>query len=84
MKNETLEKLKNWASNNNWRSAHPLDEERFWLFVIEAYKNEDALISEDDFFQILKKFYPDEEILTDYYIKYENGIDLLTTYSRSS
>ncbi len=82
MKPSTREKLINWANGNNWSASHPLDMERFWKFVIEAYTNGDSQISEDEFYGSLSSFYDDEDVLTDYYIKYENGIELLDCYNK--
>lgn len=77
MNQSTKEKLKNWAENNNWSTSHPLDDERFWDFVIEAYKNGDKSIPETEFYELVATYYQDEDTLTDFYIKYENGIRLL-------
>ncbi len=74
MKTNVSQKLEIWASNNNWSVSHPLDDERFWDFVIEAYKSEDTSIPEDDFYGIISKYYSDEDTLTEYYIKYQNSI----------
>ena len=82
MNPSTKEKLQIWASNNNWSASHPLDMERFWDFVTEAYRNGDNQISEDEFYSFLSTFYSDEDTLTDYYIKYENGIELLRSYRK--
>ncbi len=82
MKTNVLEKLEAWASNNNWSVSHPLDDECFWEFVIEAYKNGDTSIHEDDFYGAIFKYYTDEDALTKYYTKYEDGITLLKQYSK--
>lgn len=82
MKKSVQDKLEAWASNNNWSVSHPLDDERFWDFVIEAYKNADVGIPEDDFYGAIVKYCTDEDTLTDYYIKYQNGITLLKRYGK--
>lgn len=82
MKTNVSQKLEIWASNNNWSVSHPLDDERFWDFVIEAYKSEDTSIPEDDFYGIISKYYSDEDTLTEYYIKYQNSIELLTQFTK--
>lgn len=82
MTNATKEKLKVWAENNNWSSYHPSDTERFWDFVITAYDNKDNGISEDEFYGFLSSYSTDEDILTSYYIKYEDGIELLRCYNK--
>ncbi len=82
MNPSTKEKLELWANNNNWSLPHPLDKERFWGFVIEAYRNGDDEIPEDEFYAFLSNFYNDEDTLTNYYIKYEDGIDLLHSYDK--
>lgn len=82
MINNTKEKLQLWAEDNNWSAAHPLDMERFWDFVIEAYRNNDHSITEEEFYTIVSSFYNDEDVLTDFYIKYENGIELLRRYNK--
>ncbi|HEY4515097.1 MAG TPA: hypothetical protein VJJ22_02970 [Candidatus Paceibacterota bacterium] len=80
MKTSVLEKLDLWASNNNWGVSHPSDDERFWSFVIEAFKSGDTSIPEDDFYGAIVKYYADEDILTKYYTKFENGIELLRQF----
>ncbi len=82
MKIEVSEKLDNWAKNNNWSSSHPQDGERFWDFVIEAFKRGDHAIAEEDFYRALVGYYNDEDVLTDMYIKYENGVELLRQFTK--
>ena len=83
MNTSTKEKLKLWAENNNWSSSHPIDEERFWDFVIEAYRKGDREIQENEFYSSLTSFYEDEDTLTEYYIKYKDGIELLSRYTQN-
>jgi len=80
MNTPTKEKLRIWAENNNWSNSHPLDEERFWDFVIEAYRNGDKEILENEFYSFLLSFYEDEDTLTEYYLKYKDGIELLSRH----
>lgn len=82
MNETTKEKLVKWAESNNWSLSHPLDDERFWDFVIEAYKNGDVAIPEAEFYGLVSGYYNDEDTLTDFYIKYENGIELLKQYDK--
>lgn len=82
MTKEVLAKLDLWAVNNNWNLPHPLDNERFWDFVIEAFKRGDLAIPEDDFYGALVNYCSDEDTLTESYIKYENGIALLKQYAK--
>lgn len=82
MKENVLEKLEVWASNNNWNASHPSDEERFRAFVIEAYNSGDISIPEDDFYGALVKYYSDEDTLTEYYGSYQEGIELLQQYAK--
>ena len=81
MNKNVSEKLKVWASNNNWKSSRPVNDECFWDFVIEAFKNGDYFISEEDFYGILVKYHNDEDVLTDLYFKYKNGIELLKQFT---
>ena len=84
MNSKTKDKLHAWAVSNNWSSRHPSDMERFWDFVIEAYKNGDVAIKGEEFYGFLSSFYQDEDTLIDFYIKYENGIELLREYSQKN
>ena len=77
MKKNVKEKLNTWASHNNWLLSNPVDGERFWNFVIEAFNGGDLAISEGDFYGVLVKYCNDEDILTEMYTKYKNGIALL-------
>ncbi len=82
MKKNVLEKLNAGASSNNCGVSHPLDDERFYDFVIEAFKGGDTAIPEQDFYEAVSKYYSDEDALTESYIKYENGIELLRQYAK--
>ena len=82
MKKNVSEKMQLWASNNNWTASHPLDNERFWDFIIEAFNSDEHQITEDDFYGALIHYCSDEDILTDNYIRYENGIALLRRFTK--
>lgn len=82
MKKNVSAKLELWASNNNWMLSHPLDNERFWDFVIEAFKNEEHEITEDDFYGKLVSYCSDEDVLTKSYVRYQNGIELLKRFNK--
>jgi hypothetical protein len=78
MKDNTKKKLNSFVKHNNWQMPHPLDMERFYSFIIEAYKNGDTQITADDFSEIIKPVCNiNEEELHEWLIKYENGIELL-------
>jgi len=83
MKDNIRKKLELWASNNNWALSHPLDDERFWDFVIEVFNSSERQITEDDFYSVLIPYCEDEDILTENYIRYENGIEVLNQFTKS-
>jgi hypothetical protein len=82
MNQRTKEKLEKWARNKNWSLSHPLDNVRYNDFIIEAYKNGDTEISETEFYELISTYYNDENTLTNFYSKYENGIELLSNYEK--
>jgi len=83
MNNATKQKLEIFAKSNNWQIPHPLDMERFWEFVIEAYNNGDTALSTDEFNWVIEPIYKlEEKDLIKWLIKYEDGIELLRTYSK--
>ncbi|MEK7070047.1 MAG: hypothetical protein AAB962_03250 [Patescibacteria group bacterium] len=85
MQNSTKQKLELFAAENNWRSPHPLDMERFYEFIIEAYNNGDTEISRDIFLEIINQFYKtSDDELVKWLIKFENGIGLLKVYNKNS
>ena len=57
MKQKIQQKLELFAKLNNWQMPHPLDMERFYEFVIEAYRNGDMEISKDKFLEVVRPFY---------------------------
>ena len=83
MNEKTKIKLETFAHLNNWSLSHPLDMERFWEFVIEAYNNGDT-IDEESFCTVIKPFYKlDEKESNKWFFRYENGIELLGVYHKS-
>lgn len=84
MKKETQQKLELFAKLNNWQMPHPQDMERFYGFVIEAYNNGDTEISRDKFLEVVRPFCKmNEDELTKWIIKFENGIELLKVYNKN-
>jgi len=84
MKKETQQKLESFFRLDSWRSLHPSDMERFYEFVIEAYNNGDTEISKDKFLEVVSPFYKmNEDELTKWIIKFENGIELLKVYNKN-
>lgn len=84
MKNEIEQKLKTFAENNNWQMPHPLDMDRFYEFVIEAYNDGGAEITRDEFLEVVNPIYKlSEDELDKWLIKYENGIELLKIYNKN-
>lgn len=88
MKMSTQKSLEDFASHLNWATlGRPEDMERFWDFVIAAYRNNDPDIALDDFLARVKYFQPKEEnmivikkrlnFLIFLFSKYEDGITLL-------
>lgn len=83
MQDNTRQKLKVFAENNNWDLTHPSDMERFYEFIIEAYKNRDMEISRDEFLEVINHIYEmNEDELGKLIIKFENGIGLLKVYNK--
>lgn len=82
MNDNTKKKLKSFAHNNNWTAPHQLDMGRFYRFVIEAYKAGDTNIARDEFLEVIEPIHKmgDEE-LSEWMIKYEQGIELLKVYN---
>ena len=76
MNNKTREKLADFAGLDTWSSFHPLDMQRFNDFIIEAYKNGDLGISQEDFLAAFSNKNL-EEVAIKFYGKYQDGIELL-------
>ena len=82
MNDNTKKKLKLFAHNNNWTTSHPLDMERFYQFIIEAYRTGDINIARDEFLEVIEPIHKmDDEELSEWMIKYEQGIELLKVYN---
>jgi len=82
MNEKTKNKLETFAHLNNWSLSHPLDMERFWEFVIEAYNNSDT-IDEESFYTVIEPFYKlDQKELNKWFFRYEDGIELLRVYHK--
>ena len=79
MKEETKTKLITWSENNQ-----PLDlfsdKSGFNDFIIEAHKNGDNNVPEEEFYNILVTYSKDEDVLVDLYTKYKAGINLLNNF----
>lgn len=85
MKNNTKQKLELFAGENNWQSPNPLDMERFYEFVVEAYNNGDTEISRDIFLEVVNPFYKmSDDELVKWLIRFENGIGLLKVYNKKT
>ncbi|MFA6145888.1 MAG: hypothetical protein WC697_00970 [Patescibacteria group bacterium] len=83
MRKETQQKLELFAQNNNWQMPSPLDMERFYEFIIEAYNNRDTEITRDKFLEVVNPFYKiNEDELDKWIIRFENGIELLKVYNK--
>ncbi len=77
MENSTKQYFNTFASSCNWTVPHPLDMEKFWRFVIEAYKNGERSLSEEEFSQLVPTREFDQEELDEWIVCFEHGIDLL-------
>ena len=77
MENSTKQYFNTFASSCNWTVPHPLDMEKFWRFVIEAYKNGERSLSEEEFSQLVPTREFDQEELDTWIINFDHGIDLL-------
>lgn len=79
----TKQKLESFAYLNNWSASHPLDMERFWGFVIEAYNNGETSLSEEEIDNVIKPIHElNEDELSKWFIMYENGIELLRVFNK--
>lgn len=96
MSPETKKLLEHFAANANWGAlGNPIDMERFWEFVISAYRHGEHDISLNEFIQLVgpqskskedvsgKKFSNKQRDLTArvmMFNKYEDGIKLLSQF----
>lgn len=84
MQDNTRQKLRLFTENNNWDLTHPSDMERFYEFIIEAYKNNDLEISRDEFLEVINPIYRmTEDELEKWKSRFENGIGLLKVYNKT-
>ncbi len=77
MEDSTKEYFDSFALSCNWGVPHPLDMEKFWRFVIEAYKNGERSLSEEEFSKAVPTRDFDQEELDRWIINFDHGIDLL-------
>ena len=83
MQNNTRQKLESFMKLDSWQSKNPEDMERFYEFIIEAYKNGDKGISRDEFLEVVNPSYKMNVHETEEWIgRYENGIELLKVYNK--
>ncbi|MCK4387018.1 MAG: hypothetical protein KAV41_02985 [Candidatus Pacebacteria bacterium] len=81
MKKTTKEKLSYFTDVDTWSSNHGSDDERFFDFIIEAYRNNDYSISMDDYLSVFSNLNNSlEEIARKKYSVYEHGIALLRRF----
>jgi len=76
----TKRKLELFAKMNNWEIPHPLDMERFWSFIIEAYNSGEVNLVSEDFESVIKGRSIEE--IQDWVKRYEEGIGLLQYYNK--
>ncbi len=85
MQKETEEKFRDFISRETWYTANQTDRDKFYQFIVEAYKNGDTDVSFDEFFRFIKEIQKNgdnfEEQARDHYSKYETGIEILKIYS---
>lgn len=79
MKQATKQKLQYWVENGNF-SGHPRDTERFFDFIVEAYRNGDTSISLDEFSEVVGDRLKDGKIKAGFYTRYDEGVELLKFY----
>ncbi len=77
MENSTKEYFDSFASSCNWTVPHPADMERFWRFVIEAYKNDEKSLSDQEFSELVPAYDFTQEQLDSWIVRFEHGIALL-------
>lgn len=82
MTNNTKQKLIAFIGLDSWNSKHPSDMDRFYEFIIEAYKNGDRDISQDEFLEVVGSNKINECETKEWMGRIENGIDLLKVYNK--
>jgi len=90
MSPETKRLLEQFAAHANWGTVgHPSDMERFWDFVISAYRNGEHNISLDEFLDVVGHTKNEESVQKKkrdlaskmfLFGKYEDGIKLLRNF----
>jgi hypothetical protein len=81
MTEASREALKKFGALANWGDMHPLDMERFWDFVIVAFKNGDQHILFEEFEAVISEYSRREDITRSMFAKYEDGIELLQKFN---
>jgi len=88
MKEDTKEALKQFALLDTLYSGHPADQERFLNFVVAAFRNEERKITHPEFLETIKEIRNGENIneeeISSLYSEYENALDVLNYYTKSS
>ena len=77
MHQETLSKLKAFATACNWTIPHPLDRRRFHKFIATAFEEGDHTIPLREFDRVLREYTAKGWDLDTWYREYETGIALL-------
>ena len=87
MHQSTEEALKFFAAGHvNWMSPDNYDIERFYQFVIAAYRNADTAISTDDFTHVFESCSNStlwREDLDEWVTRYQQGLALLKVSDQS-
>lgn len=75
----SFSKLNTWLSNYPL-SGHPLDERRWFAFIVSLHRNHETL-STDDFKEYLREFYNwNEDVIHKFALKLESQLALLEYY----
>jgi hypothetical protein len=82
MKQETRVALEKFFSMSNWPSEHPNDMDRFFDFIVTAFKNGDQVISQADMEEIAGKQLMEYQLeaLGVYESRFKDGISILNKY----
>ncbi len=79
--NDTVKKaFESWASNVNWQSSHPLDENKFMDFIISTVVSGDKVVDSSSFKELCLPYYKNEDRIREHFIRYEFGVDILTRF----
>ena len=82
MKNSTQKYFDSFALSCNWGVPHPLDMEKFWRFVIGAYKNGEKSLSAEEFLKSVPTRKFDQKELDEWVVRFEQGIALLEVLNK--